>query len=100
MNLAMNNLFDRLMQVFPQEVAQRYFELRQELLTKEHIMDMFLEFRADIPAMTFLQETLKWGSGLIRMPTDLPGYDYDQIEAYLDYMIPTLDAKYEAIRNG
>lgn len=99
-NLAMNNLFDRLMQVFPQEVAQRYFELRQELLTKEHIMDMFLEFRADIPAMTFLQETLKWGSGLIRMPTDLPGYDYDQIEAYLDYMIPTLDAKYEAIRNG
>jgi hypothetical protein len=50
--------------------------------------------------MTFLQETLKWGSGLIRMPTDLPGYDYDQIEAYLDYMIPTLDAKYEAIRNG
>lgn len=99
-NLTKNNLFDRLTQLYPQELAERYFELRQELLTKEHIMGMFNDFREDIPFGTFVQETLKWGTGLFRLPTDLPGYDYDQIEEYLDYMIPALDAKYTAIRNG
>jgi len=98
-NLTKNNLFDRLTQVFPQEVAQRYFELRQKLLTKDHIMDMFYDFREDIPTVTFVKETIKWGTGLIRLPFDLPGYGYNQIEAYLDYMIPALDAKYEAIRS-
>ena len=98
--LTKNNLFDRLTQVFPQEVAQRYFDLRQDLLTKEHVMEMFYDFREDIPAVTFVKETIRWGSGLFRLPSDLPGYGYNQIEAYLDYMIPALDAKYEAIRSN
>ena len=98
--LTKNNLFHRLMQVFPQEVAQRYFELRQKLLTRDHIMEMFQDFREEIPTVTFVKETIKWGTGLIRLPSDLPGYGYNQIEDYLDYMIPALDAKYEAIRNN
>jgi len=98
--LEKNNLFARLVELFPQELAERYFELREDILTKEHIMGMFHAFRKDIPFGTFVQETIKWGTGLFRLPTDLPGYDYDQIEEYLDYIIPAMDAKYEAIRNG
>ena len=99
-NLTANNLFDRLMQLYPKEVAQRYFELREEILTKENIMNLFNEFRADIPASLFALDGVRWGDGLLRTHSDLPGYDYDQIEAYLDYMIPVLDAKYEAIRSN
>ena len=63
-------------------------------------MGQFNAFRSDIPWLTFVMDAVKWGTGLIRQPSDLPGYDYDQIEAYLDYMIPVLDAKYEALKNG
>lgn len=95
-----SRLFRRLEKLFPAELSQRYFELRQDLLTKEHIMEEFHVFRADIPWLTFVQDAAKWGTGLIRKPTDLPGFDYDQIEAYLDYMIPVLDEKYAQMQNG
>lgn len=95
-----SNLFKRLEVCFPEELAQRYFELRQDVLTKENVMDKFNAFRAEIPWLTFVQDAVKWGNGLIRQPSDLPGYDYDQIEEYLDYMIPVLDEKYTAMQNG
>lgn len=95
--LSQSNLFDRLKQCFPQELAQRYFELRQDILNKENVMGHFNAFRAQIPWLTFVQDGVKWGTGMIRQPSDLPGFDYDQIEAYLDYMIPVLDEKYTAI---
>lgn len=95
-----SNLFERLEDCFPQELAQRYFELRQDILTKENVMEKFNAFRAEIPFLTFVQDAVKWGTGLIRQPSDLPGFDYDQIEAYLDYMIPVLDAKYTEMQNG
>lgn len=95
-----SNLFERLEDCFPQELAQRYFELRQDILTKENVMEKFNAFRAEIPFLTVVQDAVKWGTGLIRQPSDLPGFDYDQIEAYLDYMIPVLDAKYTEMQNG
>ena len=95
-----SNLFVRLVENYPQELAQRYFELRQDILTKEHVMEEFNAFRADIPWLTFVQDAVKWGTGLIRQPSDLPGFDYDQIEEFLDYMIPVLDEKYTAMQNG
>ncbi|MGM9588971.1 MAG: CotH kinase family protein [Faecousia sp.] len=98
--LLKNNLFARTAELFQEELVERYFELRQDVLTKTNIMDQFHAFRAQIPMLTFAQETVKWGTGLFRLPSDLPGYDYDQIEEYLDYMIPVLDAKYTALRNG
>ena len=98
--LSQSNLFRRLEDNFSQEIADRYFELRQEIFTKENVMGQFNAFRSDIPWLTFVMDAVKWGTGLIRQPSDLPGYDYDQIEAYLDYMIPVLDAKYEALKNG
>ena len=98
--LLKSNLFARLSNLYPQELAQRYFELRQDILTKEHVMEEFNSFRDDIPWLTFAQDAVKWGTGLIRQPSDLPGFEYDQIEDYLDYMIPVLDEKYTAMQNG
>ena len=98
--LAQSNLFDRLEENFSQELAARYFELRESLLTKEYVMGEFNAFRSQIPFLTFVQEANKWGTGFIRIPSDLPGFDYDQIEAFLDYMIPELDAKYTKMQNS
>lgn len=98
--LMRSNLFERFVAAYPEELAQRYFELRQDILSKEHIMGEFNAFREDIPWLTIVQDGVKWGSGVIRMPSDLPGFEYDQIETYLDTMIPVLDAKYEALKNG
>lgn len=95
-----NNLFARLEQHFSQELAERYFELRQEILTKENIMGLFYAFREDIPSLTFLKEGLRWGNSLDWSQSDLPGFDYDQIEEYLDYAIPALDEKYERLKTA
>lgn len=95
-----NNLFARMETCFAEELADRYFELRQDILTKEHVMAEFEAFRGEIPAFTFLKEAIKWGSGVIREPSDLPGFDYDQIENYLDTVIDDLDAKYTAMSEG
>lgn len=96
-NLSRSLLFSRLEQHFAPQLAQRYRELRGSILTKEHIMGEFNAFRAQIPALTFLKEAVKWDVGPIRNINSLPGYNYDQIEDYLDVIIPKLDAKYEAL---
>ena len=79
-----------------QELAQRYFELRADVLSNEHILKEFHDFRAQIPALTFMKEAIRWGSGFIREYKDLPGFDYNQIEAYLNNVSGRLDEKYSA----
>lgn len=96
-NIARNRLFARMEECFAQELAERYFELRQDILTREHILAEFEAFRAEIPTFTFLKETIRWGNGVFRERSDLPGFDYDQIEDYLDTVISNLDAKYNAM---
>ena len=96
----MNNLFARLEKNYPEELAQRYFALRQDIFTKEHVMAEFEAFRQDIPAISFLKETIRWGSGAVRRPADLPGSDYSQIEHYLDSITDRLDAKYAAMQGN
>ena len=96
-----NLLFERIEKCFPEELAQRYFELRQDILSNEHIMEEFHAFRDQIPENSFKKEAWKWGDGLIRTTEDLPGYDYDQIENYLNTVSDMLDAKYTAmLENG
>ena len=92
-----SNLFTRLENCFPKELAERYFALRQDIFTKEHIMAEFEAFRKEIPSISFIKEAIRWGSGIVRKPTDLPGYDYSQIESYLDIAAEKLDAKYSAM---
>lgn len=97
LDLAKNNLFARMEVCFGQELAQRYFELRSGILSNENILAEFESFRDQIPEMTFLKETIKWGKGFIRKPEDLPGFDYDQIESYLNTVTARLDEKYSAM---
>lgn len=78
-----SNLLKRVKRVFPQELVDRYFELRQDILTKEHVMELFYEFEGSIPADTWQKELARWKV--------IPGYDYDQIEEFLDERIPFLD---------
>lgn len=94
LDLSKNNLFKRMETCFSQELAERYFELREDILNKEHIMAEFETFRDQIPVTSFWKEAWKWGSGAIRRTEDLPGYDYSQIERYLDTVVDNLDAKY------
>lgn len=96
-NMSINNLFRRMEVCFADELANRYFELRQDILTKEHILSEFEDFREQIPTISFMKEAFRWGNGVLRRTEDLPGYDYAQIEEYLDTVVDDLDNKYAAM---
>ncbi len=97
LDMAYNNLFARMEQNFPEELAQRYFELRAGILSNESILAEFEAFREQIPELSYLKDTIRWGKGFIRRPEELPGYDFAQIKAYLDSVSPRLDEKYTAM---
>ena len=80
-------LWSRLIELFSEEISERYCELREDILTKEFILKEFRDFQDKIPAESIANEIAKWG-------TNIPGYDISQIEEYLDYIIPVLDEKY------
>lgn len=83
-----SRLAQRLEKNFSKELHNRYFELRETILTKEHVMDMFYTFDSQISDEIKAAEVARWGN-------DIPGYDLTQIESYLDSMIPRLDERYE-----
>ncbi len=89
-NFQSSTLWSRLQNLFGEELSARYFELREEILTKEHIMEKFEEFKASIPVESFMMENAKWG-------TQIPGADISQIEEYLNFIIPEKDIKYSAM---
>ena len=74
--------------LFAQELHNRYFELREDILTKEHVLELFHAFDARITEDLKNREIKRWGD-------QIPGYDISQIEDYLDSMIERLDHKYE-----
>ncbi len=86
MNYSSIVLWNRFSSLFADEIKARYAELREEFLTKEKILARFNEFEALIPEASFAAEQAKWGQ--------LPGFDITQIEEFLDYILPLLDAKY------
>lgn len=85
-----SRLLSRLEDVFSRELSDRYWELRQTILTKEHIMECFTEFTAQIPEEVRAREIEKWGP-------EIPGYEITQIGEFLDVRLPLLDEKYEAM---
>lgn len=78
-----SKLLSRVKEVFGEEMVQRYFELREDILTKEHVMELFYDFRKDIPEATWTRENERW--------ENIPGFDYSQIEQFLDVHIPLMD---------
>ena len=78
-----NNLFLRMVKCMPKEIAGRWFELRQDIFTKENILNEFNEFLESIPPETFQKEQDKW--------KDIPGYGMEQIEEFLDVRLAYID---------
>lgn len=86
-----SHLWGNMEKLFSEELAERYFELRETVLDEDHIMEMFTDFYESIPDEVLAREKSKWGP-------NLPGAGIDQIQDYLDTCVPFLDAKYEAWR--
>lgn len=99
LDMSRNNLFARMEKCFAKELSDRYFELREDILNKETVMAEFEAFQDQIPTMSFIRETLRWGKGLIKRPADIPGYDISQIEEYITIAEERLDAKYAQMGN-
>ena len=79
-------LFLKLETNFSKEIAKRYFELREDILTTENILEKFNTFKNSIPDETFKLEQARW--------QNIPGYDINQIEEFLNERIPVLDQYY------
>ena len=78
-------LWNRLIKNFPNEVAQRWFDLRKDIFTKEATMKEFRDFYGLIPEESWAREKARWGE------EELPGFGLDQIEEFLDYRIKFVD---------
>lgn len=91
-----SRLFTRVEAAFAEELANRYFELREDILSNENIMAEFEEFKRSIPDLTFEREESRWIDYVSRERGRLPGEDYDQIRHYLDSVSGRLDEKYSA----
>lgn len=76
-------LWSKLVRNFPNELADRYFELRKDILSKENILKEFNEFYNSIPESTLNKENARW--------KNIPGYDIEQIEDFLDVRLPVID---------
>lgn len=76
-------LFERFEKTFPNEIADRYFELRNTLLSQDNIIKEFEVFSRKIPKQSLEKENARW--------KDIPGYDYEQIHNFLDIRLPLTD---------
>lgn len=85
-----NMLILRTMECFQNEVATRWFELREEILSKDNILNEFYSFNDSIPNDTLKKEKRKW--------KDISGYDIKQIEEFLDYRLKYIDDLMESKR--
>ena len=86
-SMSLVKLHQRLEDNFPAELSQRYFELREDILTKEHVLEHFEDFRSQIPDIVFEKELRRWGVGI-------PGYDYSQIARYMNTVVSRLDMEF------
>jgi hypothetical protein len=83
-------LWSRFEKHFKKEIAARYFELREDVLDPNNVMNMFNDFYNTIPKEVLDRETAKW-----TLPDDpIPGYDFTQIQRYLNTVIPRLDERF------
>ncbi len=76
-------LWSKLVRTFPNELAERYFELRNSILKNESIKNEFSSFYKQIPNSTFEKENTRW--------KNIPGYDLNQIFEFIDVRMPIID---------
>lgn len=78
-----NNLIVRIIKCFPDEITNRWFNLRNDIFSKENILMEFNDFKNSIPEETLRKEQVKW--------QNIPGYGYDQIEEFIDERLSYID---------
>ena len=81
---AESKLLTRTIKCFSNELAQRWFELRKDILIKDNILAEFNNFINSIPQESYQKEADRWG--------EIPGYGIDQIEEFLDYRLEYIDS--------
>lgn len=91
-----NNVYDsklwkRMVELYPNEIAERYFELKKDYLNKDAIMKRFNDFEALIPEESFKKENERW--------ENIPGFDYKQIEEFLNTREPIIDEYMNELKN-
>ncbi len=85
-------LWQRLENLYKKEIAARYFELRSTILDTSYVSAKFNTFYNSIPKEVLELEKAKWDVAGTGKP--IPGYPISQIQEYLDFVIPRLDAKF------
>ena len=83
-------LFEKLERCFKKEIAERYFDLRSDVLNPNHIKDMFDTFYAKIPKDALEKEVAKWDTP----EHPIPGYDLNQIKEYIDFAVEIFDKEF------
>lgn len=78
-----NELFKRFGEVYSNEIAERYFELRQDILTEENLNNELDEFMAGIPISVIHKEQMRWG--------EIPGYGVAQMRDFINNRFIYLD---------
>ena len=82
-----SKLWQRLEKLFPNELADRYFDLRKDMLTIENIQAKFENFTNTIPIRSFEKEKNRW--------QNIPGYNLKQINNFLEIRVPLVDAYFK-----
>ena len=85
-----SSLWEKFERNYGDYIAVRYFELREDILTKDNVMKEFKKFYKLIPEESFVKENNKW--------QNIPGYGLEQIEEFLDVRIPFIDREIEKLK--
>ena len=90
-----NLLFQRLCQLFPNELYARYRELRQGVLSNENIIAEFTAFKNHLPDEYYTREAEKW--------TAIPSKDitnFEQITSFIGERCTYVDNMFETLFNS
>lgn len=82
-----NPLWKRFKVLFAEEIKERYKELRNDILTKENVINKMNDFYKLIPEESLKKEQEKWNNK--------PNYERTYINEYLDKLISHLDKEME-----
>ena len=78
-----NTFFRRFNQLFSKEIADRYFELRKNILSEENIIKEIDKFHSQIESSSLEKEQERW--------ENIPGYDITQMKDYIKERLPYID---------
>lgn len=81
-----NKLFKRFEECFYEEIQNRYWDLRKDVLSLNNIIEKIDEFALSIPEESLKKESERW--------ENIPGYDSQQMKEFIKKRIAYLDEFY------